>query len=214
MENRSSLDVEPGAAHPATHALILNGALPGDESLGPAEDALTALLGDAGSEIRRYSMRDVPLAYCQGCFECWTHTPGLCKTEGDAGREIAAAIIASDLLVFLTPITFGGYSSEIKKILDRSICLVLPFFRRIDGEVHHHRRYDGYPALVGVGLLREPDEEQERIFATLVERNALNMDSPAHAACVLPAGAEAHVLRERLEADLEPILGRMTGRVA
>jgi len=196
-------------------ALVLNGALQGDETLGPVEEALLSLLRDAGAEVRRYAMRDVPLAYCQGCFECWTRSPGLCKTDGDAGREIAAAMIRSDLTVLLSRVTFGGYSSEIKKVLDRSICLVLPFFRRDGGEVHHRRRYRRYPALAAVGVLWEPDEEQERIFRALVERNARNMDSPLPAvACVLPAAAPRKVVRNALEASLQPVLARLARGVA
>ncbi len=214
MEYDSQTSHDPETATPATRALVLNGALPGDETLAPVEEALLALLREAGSEVRGYSMRDVPLAHCQGCFECWTTSPGLCKTDGDAGREIAEAMIGSDLMVLLTPITFGGYSSEIKKAMDRSICLVLPFFRRVDGEVHHRRRYPGYPALAAVGVLGAPDEEQERIFRTLVERNARNMDSPVTAVCVLPAGAPPAVLRDRLQAGLEPAIEQVAGRVA
>ncbi len=218
MDDDSQLTLDHETVHPATppatRTLVLNGALPGDETLAPVEEALLALLRDAGTDVRGYSMRDVPLAHCQGCFECWTTSPGLCKTDGDAGREIAEAMIGSDLMVLLTPITFGGYSSEIKKAMDRSICLVLPFFRRVGGEVHHRRRYRRYPALAAVGILREPDEEQERIFRTLVERNARNMDSPVTAVCVLPAGAPPAVLRDRIEVDLEPVLDRVAGRVA
>lgn len=200
--------------NPAKRTLVLNGALAGDDSLEPVEEALLELLREARNEIRGYSMRDVPLAHCQGCFECWTTSPGMCKTEGDAGREIAAAMINSDLMVILTPITFGGYSSEIKKAMDRVICLVLPFFRRVGGEVHHRRRYPKYPALAAIGVLKAPDEEEERVFRTLVERNALNLDSPVTAACVLPAGAPAEDLRDHLAADLGPVLAHVAGRVA
>ena len=204
----------PTTLNPAKRTLLLNGALTGDETLEPVEEALLALLREERTEIRGYQMRDVPLAHCQGCFECWTTTPGLCKTEGDAGREIASALIKSDLVVILTPITFGGYSSEIKKAMDRIICLVLPFFRRVDGEVHHSRRYGKYPALAAVGVLPAPDEEQARIFRTLVGRNALNMDSPATAVCVMEAGIPLPILRDRLAADLEPVLAHVGGRVA
>jgi multimeric flavodoxin WrbA len=208
------LTVDPETLHPAKRTLVLNGALPGDETLEPVEEELFALLRDARTEIRGYSMRDIPLAHCQGCFECWTTSPGLCKTHGDAGREIAAAMVRSDLMVALTPITFGGYSSEIKKAMDRVICVVLPFFRRVDGEVHHARRYSKYPALAAVGVLQAPDEEEERIFRALVQRNALNMDSPATAVCVLPAGAPPEVIRGRLAEDLEPVLAHVAGRVS
>jgi len=205
---------DPETLNPAKRTLVLSGALPGDDALEPVEVALLALLREEGTEIRGYSMRDVPLAHCQGCFECWTTTPGLCKTDGDAGREIASAMINSDLLVILTPVTFGGYSSEIKKALDRIICLVLPFFRRVDGEVHHSRRYRKYPAFAAVGMLPAPDEEQARIFHALVERNARNLDCRVTAVCLLPAGAPPADVHESLAADLEPVLAHVGGRVA
>ena len=210
----AQVTVEPETLNPAKRTLVLNGALAGDETLEPVEEALFTLLREERTEIRGYVMRDVPLAHCQGCFECWTTTPGLCKTEGDAGREIAAALIKSDLLVILTPVTFGGYSSEIKKVMDRIICLVLPFFRRVDGEVHHSRRYPRYPAVAAIGVLGAPDEEQARIFRSLVERNARNMDSPATAVSLLPAGAPPADVRDILAADLGPVLAHVGGRVA
>jgi multimeric flavodoxin WrbA len=214
MEDDSQATLDPETATQATRALVLNGALPGDETLAPVEEALLALLRETGATVRDFQLRDIPLAYCQGCFECWIKTPGLCKTDGDAGREITGAMMGSDLMVLLTPVTFGGYSSEIKKAMDRSICIVSPFFRRIDGEVHHRRRYRRYPAIAGVGILREPDEEQERIFRTLVERNALNFDSPVTAVCVLPEGAPPPVVRDRLATSLEPVLDHLARSAA
>jgi multimeric flavodoxin WrbA len=217
MEDRSHVThatLDPGTVSPTSRAVVLNGALAGDETLAPIEDALLELLRETGTGVRDFQLRDIPLAHCQGCFECWVKTPGLCKTDGDAGREITGAMIGSDLMVLLTPVTFGGYSSEIKKVMDRSICVVSPFFRRVDGEVHHRRRYRRYPALAGVGVLREPDEEQERIFRTLVERNALNLACPVTAVCVLPAGAPPTVVRDRLAASLEPVLRHLAGRAA
>lgn len=206
--------VEPETTLPATNAVVLNGALAGDETLAPIETVLLELLRETGAGVRDFQLRDLPLAHCQGCFECWLDTPGLCKTDGDAGRDITGAMIGSDLMVLLTPVTFGGYSSEIKKAMDRSICMVSPFFRRVDGEVHHKLRYRRYPALAAVGVLHEPDEEQERIFGTLVERNALNFASPATAVCVLPAGAPPAEVRDCLAASLEPVLGQLAGSVA
>ena len=217
MEDRSHVThatLDPGTVSPTSRAVVLNGALAGDETLAPIEDALLELLRETGTGVREFQLREIPLAYCQGCFECWVKTPGLCKTDGDAGREITGAMIRSDLMVLLTPITFGGCSSEIKKVMDRSICVVSPFFRRVGGEVHHRRRYRRYPAIAGVGVLREPDEEQERIFRTLIERNALNLACPVTAVCVLPAGAPPAVVRDRLAAGLEPVLGHLAGRAA
>ena len=105
----------------------------------------------------------------------------MCKADDDS-RDIARAIINSDIVVYLTPITFGGYSSELKRALDKMICLIAPFFAYVKGEVHHQKRYDRYPRLVGIGTLAQPDKSSEQIFATLVSRNAINMHSPAQTA--------------------------------
>lgn len=103
----------------------------------------------------------------------------------DAGCDVAKAVIQSGLTVFLTPVAFGGYSSELKKAVDRLIPLISPFFRRVRGEVHHRPRYRRYPLLLGVGLLDHSDPEGEEIFARHIARNAINLRSPAHAAEVL-----------------------------
>mgnify|MGYP005850784171 CR=1 FL=1 len=61
------------------------------------------------------------------------------------------------------------------------ISIILPFFTKINGEVHHVPRYERYPALAGRGVLPNQNEESERIFSTLVGRNAINLHSHAHA---------------------------------
>lgn len=123
-------------------------------------------------------LRDERLAFCQGCFECWTKTPGVCRAD-DAGRTIAQATIGSHLAVWLTPVTFGGYSSQLKKAVDRLIGLISPFFALIDGETHHEPRYERYPAMLVLGHLPEFDPEQARVFVHLAHRNAINLHAPA-----------------------------------
>lgn len=129
-------------------------------------------------------LRDTEIAGCMGCFGCWVKTPGTCVIP-DAGRDVARRTINSDLLALITPVTFGGYSSTLKKALDRMVPLLSPFFMKIGGEVHHKQRYPRYPVSVAIGLLPRKDEESERIFKQLIERNATNAHSPAHAALVM-----------------------------
>lgn len=162
-------------------AVILNGARLNDNATDHVNDLVVTELQNAGNEVQSFTLRDAKIAYCQGDFECWVKTPGMCKAADDS-RDIARAIINSDVVVYLTPITFGGYSSELKRALDKMICLIAPFFAYIKGEVHHQKRYDRYPRLVGIGTLVQADKMSEEIFATLVSRNAINMHSPAQAA--------------------------------
>jgi len=191
-------------------ATILNGALPGDDFVDAAGAALHDALRATGWDVTFWTLRDEKIAYCLGCFECWIKTPGVCRTPAprlrlgagagvdDAGRDVAASLIGGDLTIYLTAVTFGGYSSALKQAVDRAICLVSPFFTRIDGEVHHQPRYDRYPALLGVGVLPAPHPAQEQIFHTLVGRNALNLHASQHSSAVIyrsqPPAAAAEAL--------------------
>lgn len=165
-------------------ALVLNGALAGDEGLAPIEATVDSTLGASGWDVERIQLRDVFIAYCKGCFDCWVKTPGICPTQDGAG-VVTRALVRSDLVVLLSPITFGGYSSEIKKAIDRSIGIVSPFFTRRDGEVHHKPRYTRHPALLGIGVSEDRDPDEAEIFARLVGRNAINFYAPAHAVCLV-----------------------------
>jgi multimeric flavodoxin WrbA len=160
-------------------AVILNGALAGDETCAGVEAELASALAGLGWAVERLHLRELTIAYCKGCFGCWVKTPGICPTRDDAGA-VTRSFIRSDLAVLLTPVVFGGYSSELKKALDRSAGIVLPFFARINGEVHHKPRYPRYPALLAIGVVDRSNETEERVFATLVGRNAINLHAPAH----------------------------------
>jgi len=164
--------------------LVLNGVGNNTQHLDCIGEIIMRELRSLRWEVENLILRDIEIAPCMGCFGCWLQTPGICLID-DAAREVTRKIMGSDLVAYVTPITFGGYSSDLKKILDRSIGLVSPYFTRINGEVHHQERYKHAPKLLGVGIVHEPDEESERIFKTLIGRNAINMHNPAHAACML-----------------------------
>lgn len=170
---------------------LLNGAHARGDATDQLCDAAEALLEHEGA-VERFDLHDVTLAFCQGCFHCWVKTPGECKSRDD-GEHVAAALINSDLVIYVTPVTFGGYASPLKKALDRSISLLSPHFARIDGETHHRKRYARYPAIYALGTLPHPDAAQQAIFGMLVARNAVNMHAPVQCArvCHLDRGAAA-----------------------
>lgn len=185
-------------------ALILDGDLAGQTMTAALREHLCDLFFQKGWEVQSTILHEQKIAYCLGCFECWTKSPGLCRID-DHGRVVAAAVIHSDLVVYLTPITFGGFSSALKKAIDRNICLVAPFFTKINGEVHHQPRYAHYPAILGVGLLPQPDERQAAIFAKLIERNAINLHAPTYATVIIDGAHAAATLPNTLEALVQKV---------
>ena len=132
----------------------------------------------SGHSLKAYELSKMSIAPCLGCFDCWLQTPGECVI-GDDGRLIAKEFIQSDVVILFTPIVFGGYSSELKKALDRFIPNILPFFRIHHNEIHHVPRYSRYPDLIFIGTLKKKDQSLEDTFYKLVRRNVLNM-CPTH----------------------------------
>jgi len=125
-------------------------------------------------EVKAFALAAMDIRPCRGCFSCWAKTPGRCVIQDDE-EAVLAATAASDLLIWLTPVTFGGYAPELKKALDRIIPLALPFFKKIRGETHHPLRYPRQRCLLAIGTLKQEEADSEGVFRRLVERNALNI---------------------------------------
>ena len=186
---------------PDKSVTILDGSGAGDKDLSPILDVLSRVFKAGEAEVVTFSLREMKLAHCLGCFGCWVKTPGLC-VEADAGRDIARAIVRSDVTVLFTPVTFGGYSPELKKMVDRFIQLISPFFQMEHGEVHHPPRYSQRPRLVMVGVQRNPNPAEAHVFTTLAGRNAINFHPPSYASEVVSAADHMDALQRRFEALL------------
>ena len=181
--------------------VLLDGRGAGDEDLNSVLDMLMNELRSTGAAVQTFSLRETKMGSCIGCFGCWLKTPGICL-EPDAGRDIAQAVVKSDTTILFTPVTFGGYSSEIKKSQDRWLPLILPDFGVYHGEVHHQPRYEQYPRLVGIGIQRQPNDVSANLFRMLVGRNALNFHSPTYAAEVILSTDDPDRVRKQLQTIL------------
>lgn len=169
--------------------------------LCPAFRDLSVVLSEDGAQLETYRLSEAKLAHCLGCFGCWLKTPGMC-VENDAGRQIARAVVQSDVTVLYTPVTFGGYSPALKKMVDRFVQIASPFFQIEHGEVHHPPRYARRPRMIIVGVQRNASAHEARIFKILAGRNAINFHPSSYAAEVVVASEPAERLRRQFEALL------------
>ncbi len=165
--------------------IILDGTRSEDEHLEP----ILALLTDAlekkyATQIKRFRLQHIEINHCIGCFNCWVKTPGRC-IYNDGGTTVLQDILRCDILVLFTPVVFGGYSSELKKIIDRLLPLWLPFFQKIHRETHHPLRYRTLPRLIAVGVHPQPSEENSECFKILAGRNAKNLYPSSYSASVV-----------------------------
>ncbi len=170
---------------------ILNGG-PGD-GRGASSRAVAATVAAAarakGHAVTSIDLDGMIIKPCRGCFACWVKHPGTCAIR-DGQEPVLRAMAAADLQVWVTPVTFGGYSPALKKALDRFIPNALPFFVTRQGEAHHPQRYEKRRALLVVGTLPGPDPASEPVFHKLAGRNGLNLDSVLTESLVVRAGEE------------------------
>ena len=91
----------------------------------PHKKGTTHALAEAflsGVDQRRHTVQSVWLgekkvAPCLGCEYC-KHHDGNC-VHGDDMAEILPAVLAADLVVFVTPIYYFGFSAQMKAFIDR-----------------------------------------------------------------------------------------------
>lgn len=126
-------------------------------------------------QVNFFNLNDAQMEPCTGCFDCWTRTPGLCIFHDDATRFLKEEV-NSDRVLYLCPVTWGGYSPSLKILQDRSLARVLPFFKNINGETHHPSRYDNNPLPYLVGYGNELEGNEIELF----KRTGQNMDDNIH----------------------------------
>jgi hypothetical protein len=123
----------------------------------------------------------------------------------DDANTILSQILSSDVVVLAGRISFGGYSAVLKRIVDRILPVLLPFFRKTYGDTHHPARYSRMPRLVAVGVSSDgnSDVRQSELFRALVARNAINLHAPSYAAEILHDDGTVDESADQLRKTLE-----------
>jgi len=145
-------------------------------------------LGGRGHAVTRFTLRDMNLKQCVGCWSCWVRTPGRCAVDDD-GDDIRRAWRHADVVVLASPLVMGFISSELKTITDKFIPLAHPYITLVDGECMHQHRYDRLPALAAL-LQTTPDDTDEdlRVNVEWIRRTAEHAREPVVATIVVERG--------------------------
>lgn len=112
-------------------------------------------------------------AYCQGCFNCWLKNPGQCMIN-DSLKHIGGIIGQCEEMIIVSENCYGGYSPQVKTILDRSISTSLPFFTYRNRRLHHRLRYKNDLVLT-VLLYGDFNQLERQIAEELVKANGVNI---------------------------------------
>lgn len=158
------------------NVLILNGnPQSGKGNLDDYVSRLVEQIKAAGHNVNLLLLREMKIASCIGCFDCWLKTPGLCSIHDDEA-EVSRRYIAADYIIFASPLIMGYPSALLKNAMDRNICVVHPHLVEVDGEVHHKKRYDKYP-VISYLLEKEAstDDEDIALLTDIFRRQAINV---------------------------------------
>lgn len=147
-----------------------------------------------------FNLRKLQLKYnCAGCFGCWVKTPGICVIKDDL--QLAAPILGNtESFIIISNITYGGYSSEVKRFMDRSLGYIQPYFTRRGNEMHHVSRYTSKLNLIVIGYGAK-SELEKTVFGQLVAANALNMNADG-LAYIVEDEASAWRMVEKLKEEI------------
>jgi Multimeric flavodoxin WrbA len=189
-------------------ALILDGSQEHDIIAGQILTTLVSNLQNKGYTTETITIREKKIIDCAGDFFCWVRTPGMCVHDDD-NRKITSLIINSELIIYLTPIKFGGFSSILKRTIDHQIQNLSPFFRSKNHEIHHKKRYDRYSSILAIGWLEQPDKQQETIFRHLVERSAINGHAPTWSSRVVYNSSTKVQISQAIMSSLDEIEGKV-----
>jgi len=170
----------------------------------PIQGILEEELDEVGVKTESILLHQTQVKSCIGCFRCWYTTPGICSgVKNDEANEITKKVIQSEWVIFLTPLTFGGYSSELKKIIERMLGLLQPGMTRKKGESHHIKRYDRYPSILAFAVTEIIDNEEEQLFKTLIKRHSHNFYPPQYKAEVFQAEEDTNRIRSAIKRILK-----------
>ena len=178
------------------HLTFING-VPNDE-FKKYEAALQEMKKELEkeNEVDFFTVRNMNITYCCGCFSCWTKTPGLCTFNDDMSL-ILKSMATTDYLIYISPLSAGFVTSDTKRVMDRFIPNALPYVKVYDGECHHPKRYDNNIKL-GVVILDDDNLESDAIELTtkMFERLSINMHATKFFQAVVKADEMEVILNE------------------
>jgi multimeric flavodoxin WrbA len=183
-------------------AFIINGAKDRLEFTAEIGRRAETALRKGNWDVEICNVWEKKIGYCLACGICGNKTPGICAQKDD-GRIIAERMAECDLMVFISRVTFGGYSTTARQAIERTLPNVHPLFRKYRGELHHRYRYRKSPSLLVLGWQEESNSQEALLFRKFAERNAVNFLSPKHSSLIISGQPEPQVLENRIADTLE-----------
>ena len=122
---------------------------------------------DAGAEVEVIELRRKTIKNCIGCYTCWTKTPGKCIHKDDMTDELFPKWLASDMVVYATPLYNYSMNAALKAFVERTLPSMEPFFEFQNNRMYHPLRFKA-PAVVLLSVAGMPDEGHFKALSILM----------------------------------------------
>lgn len=116
---------------------------------------------------------------CIGCFSCWIKHPKVCSIK-DNYSNIVESLKNSDELIIISKCRYGCYDSKVKKVFERCIGYVLPYFTIRENEIHHASRYTDNKLKFTAYFYGIIDEQDKDCAKDLVKANSINLNAKSY----------------------------------
>lgn len=81
-------------------------------------------LADLGHSVERVYLNNKTIGGCLGCGKCKESPADIGCVQKDDASGIMEKMIASDAVLFSSPVYFWGFTAQIKRLIDRGYALV------------------------------------------------------------------------------------------
>jgi len=131
---------------------------------------------ETGAEVCTVNLSEKNIKPCLGCFTCWTKTPGRCIQMDDMTYELLPKLLASDLVVYATPLYYNTMNGAMSIFRERMLPLSLPFMEKRGGKRTFLMRHKLAPA-VWLSVCALPEISEFDALSNLLE-STRHFDTP------------------------------------
>jgi multimeric flavodoxin WrbA len=152
-------------------------------------EAFFAGAREAGAETENVFLAKRKIHPCTACNACWMKTPGRCSQRDDMDG-LLAAVIASDVLVFATPVYVDNVTGLMKNFMDRLIPIGDPHWEKDEnGEMRHVARHEKPRKIAVISNCGFPQRSHFQVLQLLFRRVARNLSAEVIAEIYREAGS-------------------------
>ena len=126
--------------------------------LGWVEEELNTL----GHQIERINLSSKKVNGCVGCLKCKDNLNEPGCVQKDDGTFIIDKMVASDVVIYASPLYYWGFSAQMKAFIDRCHCL----YRGVGGSLEHMSFVEGQRQALIVTAADPFENNAEQILTT------------------------------------------------